>query len=175
MITLKTKAQPMGLQIIDDPNAHCTMSKQFTYRIVWRPEKHYVAGTQFEVRSHCMRAFLTWRYTNFVMKAGDITFRQKVKPTVHEVFQNKERALFGARLSYGVRKGEPVEFEITAIAPIWAGLDNIISIWTIDAGRNTDQTAKKELHCQCCLSVVAGPVERLSVYSRPMPGADNRV
>lgn len=170
----------MSLEIVEDPNAHCTMCKQFTYRIVWRPEKHCVAGTQFEIRSHCLRAFLSWRYARFLVKSADITMRWKFQPTVSELRLNWDRVLFRARLPYGARKGEPVAMEMTVIPPIWAGIDNILSVWIIDtrskfAPDAPAPRAEKEPGSECSLSVVAGPVERLSVYSRPMPGADGSV
>ena len=170
----------MSLEIVENPNAYCTMSRQFTYRIVWRPEKHYVAGTQIEVRSHCLRAFVSWRYAKFLVREADVTFRWKVLPSASELGQNMERVLFRARLPYGARQGKPIAFEMTVIPPIWAGIDNILSIWTIDVPSNFAPdmpcpVAGKERQSECSLSVAAGPVERLSVYSRPMPGPDGTV
>ncbi|MBT4499093.1 MAG: hypothetical protein HOC74_15295, partial [Gemmatimonadetes bacterium] len=83
----------MSLEILNEPNAHCAFLKQFTYRFAWRPEKHYVAGTQIEVRSHCLRAFISWRYAAFRMEAGDIAFRWKIRPTVSDYRQNMGRVL----------------------------------------------------------------------------------
>jgi len=156
------------------------MCRQFTYRIVWRPEKHYVAGTQFEIRSHRLRAFLAWRYAKYIVKQGDITFRWKFHPSVSEMWQNGNRILLRANLPYGVRKGEAVEMEMTVVPPIWAEIDNILSVWTIDVSNNFAPEApiphaEKESQSECRLSVAAGPVERLSVYSRPMSGAGGSV
>ena len=170
----------MSLTIVEDPQAHCTMCKQFTYRIAWRPERDYVAGTRIEVRSHCLRAFLCWRYAAFRVQAGDITFRWKLDPDVSELPQNPDRVLFRARLADGVRRTDPIVLEMTLIPPVWAGVDNVLSIWTIGALDNSASDAPrdraaKERGSECTLSAAAGPVERLSVYSRPMPGADGSV
>jgi len=170
----------MSLEIVEDPKAYCTMCRQFTYRIVWRPEKHYVAGTHFEIRSHCLRAFLSWRYAKFLVKSADITMRWKFQPSVSELRLNWDRVLFRARLPYGVRQGEPVEIEMTLIPPIWAGIDNTLSVWIIDCASKfkpdaPPPQAEKDSRSECTLSVAAGPVERLSVYSHPMPGPDGTV
>jgi len=170
----------MSLEILNEPNAHCTFLKQFTYRFAWRPEKHYVAGTQIEVRSHCLRAFISWRYAAFRMEAGDIAFRWKIRPTVSDYRQNMGRVLFRARLPYGAPKDQPVEFEMTVIPPIWAGIDNRLSVWTIDVSNNFAADAPtpdpiQEEGSTCVLAVEAGPVENLSIHSRPVPGPDGTV
>ena len=64
-----------------------------------RPEKHYVAGSQVELRSHCLRAFLSWRYARFFIAGGDITSRWKFRPSASELRQNPERVLFRAGLA----------------------------------------------------------------------------
>lgn len=117
----------MSLKIIDDPKAYCTAARQFTYRIAWRPEKHLGAGMQFEIRSHCLRAFLAWRYVQFSLDAGEVTFRWKSRPSVSEVFRNRERVILRARLLQDVVKGDTVEFAMTVIPPVWAGIDNILA------------------------------------------------
>ena len=170
----------MSLEILHDPEAHCTLVKHFTYRLAWRPEQHYVAGTQIEVRSHCLRAFISWRYVSFRMTAGDITFRWKLRPTASDYRLNMSFVLFRARLPYGVRKGERVEIEVTVIPAIWAGIGNRLSVWTIDVSNNFAPDAPapdrvREAGSTCELEVRAGPVEYLSVYSRPMPGPDGTV
>ena len=170
----------MSLKIVEDPNAYCTMCRQFSYSIVWYPEQHYIAGTQFEVRSHCLRAFVSWRYTKFIACAADITYRWKAYPSVSDLRRNGDRILIRARLPYGARKGEPINLRATVIPPIWAGIHNVLSIWTIDVQNNfkPDEplpTASRETASECTLSVVAGPVDRLSVYSHPMPGPDGTV
>lgn len=171
----------MSLTIVEDPKAYCTMCRHFTYVIVWRPEHHYVAGTQFEVRSHCLRAFISWRYMQLTSSSADITFRWKSRPSISDRRLNRDRILFRARLPYGARKGQPIEFRITAIPPIWAGVDNDLSLWTIDIPKKTASLddplppASQEADSACTLTVSAGPVERLSLYSRPMPDSDGNV
>ncbi|MBI3986286.1 MAG: CehA/McbA family metallohydrolase [Lentisphaerae bacterium] len=170
----------MSLDILRDPKAHCTLCREFTYRLAWRPEKHYVAGTQLEIRSHCLRAFHSWRFTGFRMKGGDITFRWKVRPTVSERWHNPERVLLRARLPYGARQGEAVELELTVIPPVWAGVNNSLSVWTSDVPNNFRPDAPppqpvSESRSACELTVTAGPVERFSVISRPMADAAGNV
>ena len=173
----------MSLHIIDDPEAYASMSRQFTYKLLWRPEKHYVTGTDVELRSHCLRAFLSWRYAGFEMDAGDITFRWKMNPSPSQLRQNLNRVLFRTRLIHGVPAGEPTEFTVTVIPPVLTGVDNILSVWTIDVPNNLkpDESGEsrsqpvKEHGSEVTLTVSSGPVERLSIYSRPMPGLDHKV
>jgi hypothetical protein len=154
--------------------------REFTYRLEWRPERHYVAGSQVELRTERLRAFVHWRFTGFRMAAGDITFRWKVQPSVSEYTRNPERVLLRARLPYGVRKGEPVAIELRAIPAYWAGIGNVLSVWTIDVSMNFDPNAPapvavREAGSDCELPAIAAAVERLSVYSRPTPGKDGKV
>lgn len=169
----------MSLTIIDDPKAYCSMTRQFTYRLEWRPESHLDAGTIFEVRSDRLRAFLSWRCCRFLVDKADVTFRWKQRPRVSDRLENWGRVLFRACLPYRVRKGEPIEFEITMVPPIWGGIDNPLSIWTIRDGRRTldqpEPEPEREAGSECLLRVAAGPVERVSVYSRPTPGPDGEV
>jgi hypothetical protein len=170
----------MGLRISEDPGAYCTRERQFTYRLEWRPERHLPAGSQMELRTERLRAFVHWRFTGFRMAAGDITFRWKAQPSVSEYRANPERILMRARLPYGARKGEAVEIEISAIPAYWAGIGNGLSVWTIDIPNNfepgaTAPSAVPEAESICELPAVAAAVERLSVYSRPMPGRDGMV
>ena len=170
----------MSLSLPNDPRAHATLCREFTYRLVWRPERHYVAGTQVELRSHCLRAFSNWRYTGFRVSAGDLSFRWKSRPSVSDLRTNPQRVLCRARLPYGAALGEPVEFALTVVPPIWAGVNNVISVWTIDVANNfapndPAPAAAAEAGSACELVVAAGPVERLSVYAQPMPGPDGTV
>jgi hypothetical protein len=133
-----------------------------------------------EVRSHCLRAWISWRYAAFHIDKGDITFRWKLMPSASEYRLNWDRVLFRATLPYGVRKGEPVRISMTVVPPVWAGINNRLSIWTLDIPNNFQPAAEAppaepEAGSECELDVVAGPVERLAVYSRPMPGPDGTV
>jgi hypothetical protein len=163
----------MTIRQTNTVQARCTANRQYRYVLEWLPERHYVSGAQIELRSHCLRAFLSWKYIEMSMDRTDITFRWKAYPTVSELRENWDRVLFRARLPYGVRRGEPVTIRLTAVPPIWAGIDNVLSLWTIDVPSNLGSVAAlppepaREAGSECTLSVVAGPVERLSVYCRP--------
>lgn len=171
----------MALNIRQDPQAHCTFLRQFTYELEWLPERHYVPGTQVELRSGCLRSFHDWRHIRIEIEKADITFRWKVNPSVSDMWTNRERVIVRARLPYGVRRGEPVRIHITAVPSLWAGINEKLSVWTIDIPNNfkppaeQQLTAEKEAGSECELHVVAGAVERFSVYCHPMPDADGRV
>lgn len=117
----------MSIQIVGDPGAYCTMCRQFTYKLRWLPEKHHVAGTQIEIRSHKLRAFIGRRYAAFRIEKADITFRCKSRPTVSELRLNWDRILFRSTLMYGARKGEHVDFEIDV--PLGTALNQLTSIY----------------------------------------------
>ena len=170
----------MSIAIKHDPGAYCTRVRQFTYRLEWRPERHYPAGAQIELRTERLRAFVHWRFTDFRMEAGDITYRWKVEPSVSERLSNPGRVLVRAQLPYGARKGKPVEIQITAIPAYWAGISNVLSVWTIDIPNNFSPeapapAAEREIGSDCELAAVAAAVERISVYSRPFQGKDGSV
>ena len=171
----------MALQQIGMVQARCTDNRQYSYVLEWNPEHHYVPGTQIELRSHCLRAFLSWRYVETAIDQGDITFRWKPFPTVSELRGNWDRTLFRARLPYGIRRAQPVTIKLTAVPPIWAGIDNVLSLWTIDVPSNLvpagapEPEPAREAGSECAMSVVAGPVERLSVYCRPAPDSRGQV
>jgi len=170
----------MSLKIINDPGAHCTFNRQFKYELEWTPEKHYVPGTRVELRSRCLRAFFSWRYIETDMERADITYRWKAYPSVSNLPLNRERVVFRAKLPYGARPAYPLKIRTTLIPPIWAGIDERFTIWTIDVPNNFDPEAsapepQKEQGSECVLPAVAGPVERFSVYCRPMPSTDGEV
>ncbi len=170
----------MSLEIAEDVQAHCTMVRQFTYHLVWRPVRDYVPGAQVELRSGRLRSFHTWTFMR--MEAGpnaDVTWRWKVRPTAGERWANRERVRLRARLPYGVKRGESVSFHLTAVPGTFAGVDETLSVWTIDVPNNfapaDDIPAVREEGSECVLTLVAGPVERLEVWSRPMALADGTV
>lgn len=172
----------MSLSIANAVQARCTMLREFTYPVVWRPERHYVAGTQVELRSHCLRAFHSWQLRRAEADGADLVFRWKSHPTVSDLWTNSERVLVRAKLPYGVRQGQAVTFRLTFRPPLWAGVHQQLAVWTSDppsampwdAGK-PQPPARREGETSCELSVIAGPVERLSVYCRPCPGPDGKV
>lgn len=169
----------MSLDINLDPHAFCTQLRQFDYALTWRPERHLVAGTQFELRSHCLRAFHSWKFTLLEADGADITFHWKLNPSPSEMWANRERVLLRGRLPYGLRSGQPVTLRLRAIPPIWAGIDNTLSIWTVDIQNafrpEIPAPAPEREGSECTLGVTAGPVERVSVYSSPMPNDAGQV
>lgn len=164
----------MSLEITREPRAYCSQIRQFSYELIWRPERHLVAGSQFELRSHCLRAFFSWRYVSLEVDGADVSFRWRINPSPAEMWANRAYVLLRARLPYGARRGQAVALRLRAIPPIWAGVDNTLSIWTVDipnafAADAPAPEPRREDGSACTLAVAAGPVERVSVYSSPMP------
>jgi hypothetical protein len=158
------------------------MVREFEYALVWLPERHCVAGTLVELRSHCLRAFLSWQLRRVEVDVGDVVFRWKSRPTVSDMWTNRERVLVRLKLPYGARRGQPICFRVSFLPPIWAGIDQRLSVWTAEpAGAAPWQDgqpappATLEAGSCCELAVIAAPVERLSVYCRPAPGPDGNV
>ena len=170
----------MALKIVNDPQAHCTLNRQFKYELEWTPEKRYVPGTQVELRSGCLRSFFSWGFVETHMERADVTYRWKTYPTASDLFANRAHAAFRARLPYGARPEQPLKIHMTLIPPIWAGINERFTVWTIDVPNNfrpdiPAPEAEREAGSECVLRVVAGPVNRLSLYCRPMPGSDSKV
>ncbi|MCL5770496.1 MAG: DUF3604 domain-containing protein [Planctomycetes bacterium] len=163
----------MSLSIFNEPRTCCTLCQEVAFTLHWRPEQDFPAGTQVELRGGPLRAFLSWRHVASRMADGDITFRWKIKPTVSEMWRNANHVILRAKLPYGARCGRDYPLELTCIPPIWAGVDEQLSVWTIgpgDAGKPNAPLlpAIREDGSTCLLRAVAGPVERLSIYLRPV-------
>lgn len=161
----------MSLINIDHVQARCTMVREVPYRLVWRPEHPYGAGTQVELRSQCLRAFHSWQLRRAACTGAEIAFRWKSRPSVSDIWNNPGRVLLRATLPDGLRQGQPLEFRLCFRPPLWAGSSQGLSVWTVDPAG----CARTEVGSGCELTVVAGPVERLSVYCRPTPGPDGTV
>lgn len=170
----------MSLTLTQNPEAHCSLLRQFSHELTWVPERDYVAASEVELRVERRRSFLCWRYVELQMPDGDVTFRWKVEPTTSELRTNPERILLRAKMQYGARRGEAYRFLLRAIPPTWAGIDLELAVWTIGPS-NASQVdaerppAEREDASTCVLPVVAGPVERLCLYARPAANASGRV
>lgn len=161
----------MSLTLDNGVQARCTMAREYPYRLVWRPEKAYGPGTQVELRSHCLRAFHAWRLSRVALEGAELAYRWKSRPSVSDTFANRERVLVRATLPEGAGPDRPVGFRLTFIPPIWAGVNQEISVWTVEP----PGPAQREEARPCELPVVAATVERLDVYCRPAPGPDGKV
>ncbi|MHB9031481.1 MAG: DUF3604 domain-containing protein [Anaerolineae bacterium] len=163
----------MSLDLTHDPHAYTSMICQFEFILTWRPEHHLVAGTQIELRSHSLNAFFNWRFTQFELDGADITYRWKLNPSPGEMWVNRTHTLLRAKLPYGARRGQPLTLRLRGIPPHVAGHYTTLSIWTIDQTNaflpNPPQPEAEYEGSECTLTVAAGAVERLSVYSSPMP------
>jgi len=170
----------MSFTLTNAPSAHCTFNRLFDYELEWSPERHYPAGTQVEVRSGCMRALFSWRYAEISMERADITYRWKMYPGASDLISNRQWVIFRAKLPYGAKPGKPHKIRMKLAPPIWAGIDELLSIWTIPVKNNfrpdlPDPDPIREENTECLLPAVAGPVERLSLYCHPCPGPADKV
>ncbi|MFW6133604.1 MAG: hypothetical protein ACOC8F_06875, partial [Planctomycetota bacterium] len=112
----------MSLEVAVDPRAHCSMVRQFTWELLWRPQQYVYPGMQMELRCHKLRAMHTWTFVRSEVDPGDVTFRSKVNPSVSERRLNRNRVILRVRFQYGLAPGEPVRIRLTAIPGIWLGV-----------------------------------------------------
>ena len=170
----------MALKLADDSGAHCTYFQQFDYELTWIPECTYVAGTEVELRSGCLRSFHYWKYVRMEMDRADVLFRWKAFPTVSERGSNPERILLRARLPYGAQAGEAIAIRLRLIPPVYAGVYEHLSLWINECKRRTEPNDPEphpypEKNSACELPAMPGPVEQLAVHACPAPGEQGTV
>jgi len=108
----------MSLQLANQVDTRCSMTRQYTYEIDWIPGNHYDAGTSIELRSCCRRAFHSWRYVRMEMENGDMVFHCNVAPSSSEMWANSDFVIMRTVLQYRAVKGEryrirPVPFPVS--------------------------------------------------------------
>lgn len=168
----------MALKILNSPDAHCSRNHQSEYLLQWTAEKHYVAGTQIELRCDCLRTFIFWGWMHAEMEGADVSWRWEPYPRISDYRSNWERVVFRARLANGARRGESRTIRLRLIPPMVAGVNAEVAVWIIDQKlrqRKEAPDAVPEGGSTCVLEAKAGPVGRLRVLSRPFPGPDGTV
>ncbi|MHC4122034.1 MAG: DUF3604 domain-containing protein [Planctomycetota bacterium] len=170
------------LQVISDPCAFATLNSEFTWELQWRPEKHILPGSQIELRSLNLRTYFEWQYTRIEMDKADITMRRPIQVSSDYVFANFGQWIIArATLPYGLEKDKPLKIRISAIPPHYSSISDAVTIWTTgppSARQNLEDFKPKfaqNSQAAAVLTINAGPVERLSIYSHPMPGVDKKV
>ena len=84
--------------------------------------------------------------------------------------------IVNAKLPHGLTKNEPLRIRISAIPPYYAGLNDVITIWTAKKQTEAEKPEYIEnLQAAAVLNVKGGPAERFMIYSHPTPGIDNKV
>jgi Protein of unknown function (DUF3604) len=170
-------------RVVIDPHAQATLNSEYTWALEWRPQRYVYPGTQIELRSVNLHAYYLWKYTKIGMEGAgaDITFRRRAARTSLNV-----RAVGGkwiiarARLQYGLRVGEPLRVNLTAVPPYVADHYDAVEIWYCEPvagsiGQQGHCEFIKDLSAQAILNVGPGPVQRLTIYSHPMAGSERKV
>lgn len=171
------------LKIIVDPGAHATLNSQDTWVLEWQPDHDVYPGTQIELRSLNLRTYISWRYTKMeTAGAGaDLSFRRRADPSSSEVFALEGNwTILRARLQDGLHKGQSLRIYLTAIPPHVAGLFDAVTVWysePVPGSQSASEPPKfvEDPHAQAILQVGPAPVEKLMIYSHPMPGTDGKV
>jgi len=171
----------MSLMLKNTQELHAALNSQQKCEIVWIAEKNYMPGTIIEIRSKRLRTLVEWRHAKIHIENADILYRWKMSPTATEIWYNSTRALIRAKLQYGIRRGEECRIHITAIPPVWAGIDELLTIWTKDpvnsfASKSEDSIAYvKEENSECRIPVRSAHVNRLEIKSHPMGSKNKKV
>jgi hypothetical protein len=164
-----------------DPGAQATLNQEHTWELEWRPERHIYPGTEIELRSLSLRTYLSWTYTRMEIDRADVTFRRRAELTFSELFAlNGKFVIVRARLQYGLRAGDRLRIRLTAVPPLVADLFDAVTLWCAEpspgGGAETPSPEfVKDPRAQAILRVGPGHVERVMIYSHPMPGANGKV
>ncbi|MHC4123239.1 MAG: DUF3604 domain-containing protein [Planctomycetota bacterium] len=170
------------LQVISDPCASATLNSEFTWELQWRPQKHILPGSQIELRSLNLQTYFKWQYTRIEMDKADITMRRPIQVSIDDVWENfGQWIIVRATLPYGLEKDGPLKIRISAIPPHHSSISDAVTIWTTGPPsvreRLEDFKPKfiENSQATAVLNINPGPVERLVIYSHPMPGVDKKV
>ncbi len=162
--------------VIENPHATVTLNQETHWKLKWTPTVDILPGSIVQLRSKNLRVFYSWQYMTSEITPGDITMRRPVNMSNHYLFQaGPEFVIFEAKIQNGLKKGEPLFINLSVIPPFHDTLDEAVSIW-ID--RNPDDDKQEFEYAPAATAVLnihAGPVERIGVYCRPMPGEDGKV
>ncbi len=169
------------LRVTLDPEARATYNQESTWELEWRPERYIYPGTQIELRSLSLRTYLSWAYSKEEIYGGDVTFRRRAQVSPSELFALRGNyVIVRAVLQYGLREGERLRIRLTAVPPLIAGLFDAVSLWYAEPSPGSREEVKspefvRDPRAQAILKIGPAQVERLMIYSRPMPGADGKV
>lgn len=97
------------LRSLDGQQAHCTMRRQFTFKIGWVCERDYSSGTKIQLRVDRFRPFLNWHFVRLEREKVDIARRWKNYLSPGEVMTNRENILLEGQLLYGKKCGKEAE------------------------------------------------------------------
>jgi hypothetical protein len=161
----------MSLTVLGIPGLHCSIRRQFPVELEWRPSRRVAGGDTVELRVGRMRALAQWRLARIEFPGARVLWRWPRFPAVHSYFSNKERCWLKAALPEGAEAGAPLALRLLLIPGVFAGVDLELSMWLGEGAG----PAEPDPGAECALVAAAGPVERLSVYGRPVADARGRV
>lgn len=163
-----------ALMVTRDPGAFATLNREFTWELAWRPAQSLAPGTRFQLRCRNLRTFVEWTYRGVELdSSAEATFESFASPRSGDTLTTvKERGLALGQGSFpkGLPAGQVVKIRLHAVPPRFADLEETLGIWL-----GGPLKWVKQDNASAVLRVGPGPVERLAVYSHPMPGADGQV
>lgn len=166
--------------IINPKTVHCSIRRQFIVELEWRPESSYAAGSEIELRVSKLRTLAQWRLTSAEIEGADISWRWPRFPQTFSFFSNKTLCMLKAALPCGAVRGKAHRIILGLIPGVYAGVNMELSIWVNKSGPKPQGVEASpdpvpDSGSECIVEAVAGPVERLSVYSHPSAGKNGQV
>ena len=100
------------LEILNNPEAPCSQMHQYRFDLVWTPTKHYIPGTEVEIRVRDKHCFLHWQWQRMDAQGLDITWREPddwrgIK------WDNLDRVILRAKVRYEVWEKHRIPITIT--------------------------------------------------------------
>ncbi|TFG71588.1 MAG: hypothetical protein E4H27_04295, partial [Anaerolineales bacterium] len=166
----------MTLEILNSPEAVCSQTQKYTFNLVWTPAKHYVPGTEVEIRVRDKNCFLQWKWLRFDVQGLDITWREPddwrgIK------WDNLDQIILRAGVHYEVWEKHRIPITVTAQTGASAGVNPILQVWVKDHTANPEEIFdfEPEPVSEVQLFAVPGPVQNLYLIARPAPESDGSV
>ncbi|MHB0959312.1 MAG: DUF3604 domain-containing protein [Pirellulaceae bacterium] len=174
------------LRVVRDPRAFATLNREFTWELVWQPVQSLAPGTRLQLRCRNLRTLVEWTHRGVELQScEEVTWESLVRPRSGDALASMREhgvTLGEGILPRGFPAGGMVFIRVRAVPPHFAHLDDTLSIWLsaprddqrADANEAASAWVRQE-RAAVVLHVGPGPVERLAVYSHPMPSATGTV
>ncbi len=164
----------MTLKFQNPTPARCTLLRQQTLNVEWRPGQAQPQGVEVELRVPNFRAFLTWVLHDASVEDADVVYRWFKPANPAGYAANPDRVLVRARLRRQVAADEAVRIKLVMTPGMWAGVELPLAVWTrqpifhwASKTPGDDLPVLAEPASTGSVPLVAGVVERLAVRSAP--------
>lgn len=158
----------MSLKLTYEIAPHASSCRQFKVLFKWTPEVSYPAGSQIEIRFGNLRQMASWKLLGAKCADLDIDYRWKAYPEAPEYWFNTNYRILTATSPYGLKINREVTVELLLIPPIYSETHLDLNLLIYPKAQKPSEE-KDPFHQidTAKLPLGAGPVQRISVYSRP--------